>query len=246
MSETRRGSSVVARLIGEDYDRHVRRVAPEDFWNQVRPHAVSRPIDEHQIDLTVEAIQDFLALAPSDALLDLACGNAALSDRLAPSCARLHGVDVSEALIRIAAAHFAAPPRITFATADVADYVEQEPDPDRFTKVLCYGSFSYLTRSSAARVLGTLARRFRNVETVFLGNLPDLERVQSFHPGRDPADPDFANPLADFGIWRTPGQLIELARQAGWHATLTTMPPTFHAAHYCYDATLKRRPPTPR
>ena len=240
MSETRLGSRVVARLIGEDYDRHVRTVAPEDFWEQVRPHAIGRPIDEGQIELTLDAIEDYLALEPADFLLDLACGNGALSGRLATRCATLHGVDVSEALIRIAAAYFGAPPRITFETDDIADYVEREPNPARFTKVLCYGSFPYLTRHSASRVLDTLARRFRNVGTVFVGNLPDLDRVRALCPGRDPADPDLFNPLAETGIWRTPAQFIHLARQWGWHATLTTMPPTFYAAHYRYDATLTR------
>lgn len=246
MSDTRLGSKVVARLIGEDYDRHVRSMAPNDFWGQVRRHVFGRPVGEDQIELIIAAIHRALAPRPDDVLLDLACGNGALSHRLATRFAGLHGVDVSQGLIAVAATHFEAPPHRTFAVADVAEYVEQATDPQRFTTALCYGSFPYLTRHSAFRMLETLASRFTNVRTVFLGNLPDLDRVEQFYPGRDPADPDLVNPLAEIGIWRSPAEVMDLARVTGWHAAVSNMPAEFYAAHYRFDATLSRMPASDR
>ena len=240
MSDTLLGSRVIARLVGEDYNHLVRTLPPEDLWGQVRRHAQGRPVGEDQIGLMVDAIQASLGLSQDDILLDLGCGNGVLSDRLAPACAGLHGVDVAGALVSIASAYFGAPPRITFATADIADYVWQEPDPDRFTKALFYGSFHHLTRYSAARTLETLTERFRNVRTVFIGNLPDLTPAQAVPPGSDPAEPDLFNPLTEIGICRTAEQLVALARQSGWRAEITTMPPAFYAAHHRYDAKLTR------
>ena len=85
MFDTRVESRVIARLIGEDYNRLVRALEPGDLWGQVRRHAAGQPIDEEQIALTVGAIHDALQLQPKDVLLDLGCGNGALSARLAPS-----------------------------------------------------------------------------------------------------------------------------------------------------------------
>ena len=97
----------------------------------------------------VAAIRTGLDLRAEDVVLDLACGNGALSARLFDSCAGLVGVDASEYLIEVAKANFELVPRYTFLLDDAAHYAESEPEPERFSKVLCYGSFSYFSYDDA-------------------------------------------------------------------------------------------------
>ena len=229
----------VARIIGDSYNHHVAQRPPTDFWGQVKRHVFGRPIADAQIRLIVAAIEEALLLQSDDVLLDLACGNGALSHEFHGLCAGSLGVDVSEELIGVAARYFAAPGH-DFLARDAADYVLEEARPERFTTVLCYGSFPYFHPDSARLVLSTLARRFTGVQRVFIGNLPDLDRLGAFYPGRAATDPGVTDPLAELGIWRTAEEFIALAAATGWSARLTVMPPDFYAAHYRYDALLTR------
>ena len=230
---------MVARVIGDNYNQHVKSTMPGDFWGQVKRHVFGQPIADEQIQLIVEAIHDALDLNRHDILLDLACGNGALTAKLQPACEGCFGVDVSEALIEIANTNFARS-GCCFVAADVASYVLAERDPARFTKALCYGSFPYLHPASASLTLAVLAGRFPNLERVFVGNLPDLSRVQAFYPQVSTSNPGLQNPLSDIGIWRSRQEFVELAAAAGWSAKISVMPTSFYAAHYRYDALLTR------
>ena len=226
-----------------NYDTHAKTRPRTDFWGQVRRTVHGRPVLEKQIDLIVAAVAAALGLGPNDVLLDLACGNGALSDRLFQCCAGGLGVDTSEYLIGVAQEYFATPSR-QYVIADAADWVETA-DPGRFTKAVCYGSFSYLSDDAAARMLRGLQRRFPRVGRVMLGNLPDPARAGRFYGAgsagrRGSRVPDLRAPESDLGVWRDEAEIAALAGP-GWQVTTRPMPPEFFAAHYRYDAILVRR-----
>lgn len=224
-----------------DYDIHARTCAPDAFWAQVKRTVHGKPVSEEQIALIVEQIKTQLALTPNDVLLDLACGNGALSDRLIDSCAGLFGVDISDYLIQVAHEHFSKPSRVDFAACGVVQYLEEEVDPARFTKVLCYGSFMYFSDDDARATLALVNERFNNVETFFIGNLPDRERFKAFYSQRDPAPGELDDPKALIGIWRSRETFAAMADDAGWEMVSAAMPEGFYSTHYRYDAVLRRR-----
>ena len=218
-----------------DYDTHARSRPRDDLWGQVRRTVHGQPVPCAQIDLIVDAILRHLDLLPGDGLLDLACGNGALTTRLHPFCAASLGVDVSEYLIGVAQERFATHQH-RFTAADAATFCETAP-PGSFTKALCYGSLSYLSDSEATRMLHALHSRFPRLDRVLLGNLPDLARIDRFQaPG---LSLPIRNPRSDLGIWRTVDEVANLAAP-GWRTTASTMLPGFHAAHYRFDALLER------
>ena len=229
-----------AELPKSDYKEYPKTLDPGDFWGQVRRTIHGRRITEGEVDVMVAAIRTGLDLRAEDVVLDLACGNGALSARLFDSCAGLVGVDASEYLIEVAKANFELVPRYTFLLDDAAHYAESEPEPERFSKVLCYGSFSYFSYDDARRVLVALGTRFVNARTVFIGNLPDRERAFSFFP----PDVDFARDLDDHvsqaGIWRSSAQWDQLAVATGWSSRISSMPEDFFNAHYRFDVILER------
>jgi cyclopropane fatty-acyl-phospholipid synthase-like methyltransferase len=221
-----------------DYEEYPKTLARDDYWGQVRRTVLGRPVSDSDMAVIVAAIDAALALHEDDRVLDLACGNGALSSRLFSKCSALLGVDSSEYLIEIAQETFARP-GYKFQRAGAADFVASASDPQRFSKVLCYGSFSYFSSDEADRVLASLHRRFIGVSRVFLGNLPDRERAALFF-GRAVDDGTLDAHRSQIGVWRTAAQVRDLAGRHGWSAEIRRMPGKVFNAGYRFDALLMR------
>ena len=229
-----------------DYKEYPKTLPADDLWGQVRRTVNGRPVAPEQIDMIVAAIRQGLDLQPNDVLLDLACGNGALSSLLFDACAEVHGVDFSDYLIEVAQARFAraAPAgpgaRSSFEVGDAATYVRSEVDPARFTKALCYGSFMFFSADDARAVLAGLQQRFPRLTRIFIGNLPDKDRAHLFYPAGKDYQAELSDPAAQIGLWRSAAEFERLARDTGWHLRLARMPEDFYAARYRYDAVLDR------
>lgn len=223
-----------------DYKEYPKTLNRDDLWGQVRRTVNGKPVPQEQIAMIVEAIRNELQLCAEDILLDLACGNGALASHLTADCDMIHGVDWSEYLIEVANSRFALPDKRTFVVDDAAHYVENEPDPSRFTKALCYGSFSFFSEEDAVRVLTGLARRFGNVKRVLVGNLPDAARADRFYPTGNDYRVELRDHTAAIGIWRSQSELRDLASMTGWTLEIAMMPRDFYAGHYRFDAVLIR------
>jgi hypothetical protein len=204
-----------------DYEEHAKTCEPDDFWGQVKRTVRGEPVSQDQISMIVEAVKK--ELHPG-VLLDLGCGNGALSSYFKCDL----GVDSSDYLISIAMNYFGE----SFETMDVHKYVDWEPDPERFTDILCYGSFMYF--KDGEYILRRLYERFKNVKTVYLGNLPDKDRIDLFRTEEFPLD----DHTSATGIWRTKKELKSIAGE--WEVKFYQMPPEFYAGHYRYDAILRR------
>lgn len=222
-----------------DFKEYPKTLSPTDFWGQVKRTVNGQAVSERQIALIVEAIRQALQFQPHDRLLDLACGNGALSQYFFDQCAEFLGIDFSDILIEIACRNFERPGR-QFVLDDVGRYIARESAPERFTKVLCYGSFPYFHETTARRVLTQLSVAFPNVERVFIGNLPDLQLHRIFFTDGQDHIEELKNPESKIGIWRSEQEFLALAADCGWSGSIRRMPQAFYAAHYRYDALLTR------
>lgn len=221
------------------YSEHPKTCAREDFWGQVKRTVNGRPVSQEQIDMIVDAVATGLELTPQDLLLDLCCGNGALSRQVFAHCAGGVGVDYSEHLIGVAKEYFERPPHETYVLEDVVEHVTHTPDTTLFTKALCYGSFQYLTQVQARTLLSMIRERFTGIARLFIGNLPDKELLGEFYRDRE-YYPGLENDNTSMiGIWRTREEFYKLAATCGWEAVFQTMPDAYYAAHYRYDAVLK-------
>jgi SAM-dependent methyltransferase len=222
-----------------DFKVYPNTLCPTDFWGQVKRTVNGKPVSEHQIAMIVDTVSQALQLQPQDCLLDLACGNGALSQHFFDQCKEFLGVDFSAALIEVARTNFEQPKQ-QFVLADVGHYVQHEPMPGRFTKVLCYGSFPYFPEEIARLVLRQLHTSFQSVERVFIGNLPDLTRQSDFFTDGLDHTHELKDPESKIGIWRSEEEFRALAADCEWVATIQRMPQGFYAAHYRYDVLLTR------
>lgn len=72
-----------------------------EFWNDIAERYAQKPVEnpdafEQKIAITRARIR------PADVVLDIGCGTGSLALRLASSAARVHGLDVSREMVRIA------------------------------------------------------------------------------------------------------------------------------------------------
>lgn len=222
-----------------DYKEYPKTLPADDFWGQVRRTVYGKPLPDEQIQMIVGAVRTGLELQRDDVVLDLACGNGALSRYLYDGCRGLLGVDYSEYLIEVAKRNFEQPPAFTYRCLDAATYVRTEAEPQRFTKALCYGSFAFFPDADARQVLAGLRRRFTALRRFYLGNLPDKERAGNFYPAGKDYTGELADHAAQIGIWRSRQEFAALATAAGWQIRFVQMPPEFFGAHYRYDAVLE-------
>lgn len=222
------------------YDEHARTCAPDDFLGQTRRTVNGVPLSDDQIQMIITAIKSGLSLRQEDSLLELACGNGALSKFLFDSCKDYLGVDLSEYLISVAKKNFEALPHYRFSVREAVQYVRQEVQPEGFTKGLCYAGFQYFSDKDAAEILRCIYEKFSKVQTVFIGNLPDKERAAKFYKGEQPSMEELSDCSTAIGVWRTQGEFSQLASDAGWKVRFSIMPAEFHASYYRYDALLSR------
>jgi len=223
------------------YKEHPKKCRSDDFWSQVKRTVNGQPVSQDQIDMIVEMVVTKLELNLKDNLLDLCCGNGALSTQFLKECNSIFGVDISEHLIKIANMYFAKKPNEIYVLGDVVDFCSNPISPESFNKAVCYGSFSYLDFNEAESVLKNLKRNFPNLDLFFIGNYPDKNYLTNFYGETVKIEKDLENnPYSSIGIWRTPDEFISLANQCGWKAEVSKMPDNFYASYYRYDAILSR------
>lgn len=225
---------------GAFYKDYPQTCDPEDYWAQVGRTVNGKSVPQEQIDLIITAVRAGLEFADDDLLLDLCCGNGALTTHFFRLCRGGLGVDFSAFLIDVANQRFSHRPSEGYLLDDVIDYVRNADAGQAagFTKALCYGAFQCLDHGPAAELLSLLRRRFSGLKRLFIGNLPDKGRLAEFYRDRPytPGIEDRAD--TPIGIWRTADEFRTLAASTGWQCQISLMPPAFYGAHYRYDALL--------
>jgi hypothetical protein len=222
------------------YDEHARTCAPDDFSRQTCRTVQGKPVTDEQIQMIIEAIESALGLNPDDVLLELACGNGSLVHFFFESCKGYLGVDVSEHLVSVAKKNFEVLPNYQFSVQGAVEYVRQEQQPERFTKMLWYAGFPYFPDGDAEEILSSMNINFSNIQTIFIGSLPDKDRAEEFYKLRQPSAEELSDSHTAIGIWRTRSEFEELAGKAGWKVVFSTMPEEYFNSYYRYDALLSR------
>lgn len=212
---------------------------PKDFFGQVKRTVNGKPIGQDQIDQIIHAIDAGLNLNGEDVVLDIGCGNGALSVLFFDNIKSYLGVDFSEYLVGVAKENFEKE-GFEFICDDALNFLEKAERNSTITKVLCYGVFSYFDETNAGRMLKLVHEKYPNAVSFYIGNLPDKDLADKFYY----AHIDYKNLLDDhtssIGKWRTVSEFETLSRQNGWNASIKRMPAGFYSAHYRYDVLLTR------
>jgi SAM-dependent methyltransferase len=222
-----------------DYQEYPKTLARDDFWGQGRRTINGRRITEEEVTTLVNHMGELLELCPGDILLELGCGNGALSARLFDGCAGYAGVDLSAYLIEIAKEFFERPPAYVFFHGDAAEFAASVPRPESFTKILCFAVLQYFPPAAVDRLMETVSERFPSARRFVLGNFPDRDRAaRFFHAGY--TDRDLDEHQSQIGRWWSTEEVRVLGARFGWEVATTRMPEDFFNAKYRFDAILTR------
>lgn len=223
------------------HKEYPKRFARDAFWAQIKRTVNGQPVSEREINQVVEQITRHMQFSRNSHLLDIGCGNGALAARLFPSVEKYTGVDFSAYLLGIANEYFKPAPHIRYIEADARSFVgDTVPDPT-IDKVLIYGCMSYFTRADFLIFWRNLSQRFQNVNTVFIGNIPDVNRAAEFFSGRNITNFAVDDNQTPIGVWWDPQQLLQLGPPAGFSAECLKMPSDFYGHYYRFDVVYRRR-----
>ena len=222
-----------------DHDEHARNKEETDFWGQVRRTVNGRPVDKEQVEQILNQIRGRLLLEKNDFLLDIGCGNAALSSFLFDEISFYVGVDFSQTLIDVANKYFFDKSKSVFFKSDAVSFLRSTDLNKKINKVMCQGSFSYMSNQDAYDVLHLLNVKFDKVTKIFLGSLPDRSLAYLFYKNNIHSTEldDHESPI---GIWRTEDEFESLALSAGWNLSFHKMPKDHYTSYYRYDVLLTR------
>ncbi len=192
-----------------------------------------KPVDDAQIVRIVTAVREALGIDDTTRLLDLCCGNAALTDRIA---ADVLGVDFSPPIIEVACRDFARPNR-RYLLGDAAEWVRTVQD-EGWNRALCYGAYSYLPREAALGMLADLRRRCPGVQAASLGNLPDRGACATFFASR-PYTPGMEDRHdTQIGVWYDPEPFLIALASVGWRGKVRRMNEGFYGHGMRFDVLL--------
>lgn len=218
-----------------DYTERPKQFGRDEFWQQVRRTLNGKPIDEAQIQLIVDQIVGALALRTDDSVLDIGCGNGALSVRLEPHVGRLVGVDYSEYLIGVAREYFQSD-RVSFEIGRIEEMIGGGRY-DGFDKALLYGVSSYLGDD----LLESLVAWYFGAGggAMFIGNARDRTCAGDFYR-RVPTPAELDDVTSSIGKWRQRDWFETLAARHSLNVQFLKMPNGFYLSKYYYDVLLAK------
>ncbi len=223
-------------FLHKEYPKQFKR---NEFWRQIKRTVNGEPVSEREIEMIINQICDHLDLGPSDALLDLGCGNGALASRLFSRLDRYIGIDFSDFLLEVAKEFFSPHDGIRYQIADIRDVDSYANGNEETDKVLIYGCVAYLSKEDTAELLRNLKDRLPQLKKVFVGNIPLRERANEFYSNRSVDDFDLDDPTSTIGVWWEFDELIQLGSRLGYRATRHLMPSSFYGNHYRFDLLLE-------
>lgn len=215
------------------------RVERGDYRRQVGKTVNQIPVPEQTLDDMALDVIEALELTSDDGLLDLCCGNGLITSRVAARVRSVAGVDRSESLIAVARADFAAR-NIEYIVADVT----QLPEPltrRAFSKIAMYEALQNFSTEQTAALLRTLAASASGGAPIFLGSIPDRDRIWNFYDSRERRQ-EYERRVADgteaIGHWWTAAELRDVAAAHGYDLEIRAPRSSLHVAHYRFDALL--------
>lgn len=221
------------------YEKHSKTCDETDFWGQVKRTVNGNPVDQQQIDMIVNTVINCLELSKDDVLLDLCCGNGALTKYFMDVCTYGTGVDISKHLIIVANKYFANE-NFEFIENDVLNFVKTALNTQKYTKAVAYGGFQYLSVDAAKECLSCLNERFTNLKKFFIGNLPDAAQQNFFYSKRNSTPHNLDDHTSPLGVWRTMNEFQDMAMSKGWDIEFNHMPENFYGSSYRYDVVLTK------
>ena len=203
--------------------------------------------EQYNFGQIAEDIKDKMHFELDDVVLDVCCGNAALTKLISKSCKEIHGVDYSQQLINSAQQlkgkeNLA---NIHFHLSD-ALHIDQLFSEDKFDKSYCYFSFQYFNCRKRQLLLEKLSRITKRKGWIFLGDIPDKTRMWNFYESpkkfyREKISRalQFKEGECDLGWWIDPQEIIDWCDKRRMGVSIMPQSKNLPHWHYRFDVLIR-------
>ncbi len=192
--------------------------AYRDFWERSAKvdaiRAISDQDDEESFEVSGRTDASALAalLSPGSAVLEIGCGMGRVMRHLAPACGRLHGIDISEAMVARGRERLAQLPNVSFEVGNGYDLAPFENES--FDLVYSLYAFQHMPKTTAYNYLAESARVLRP-EGLLRFQVPNILRDDhflAFHHFTQPWFVEHPYPMHYY----TPTEIMSLLGRAGF------------------------------
>jgi hypothetical protein len=201
------------------------------------------PVEHTQLELIADQITSSMELHQSSNLIDLGCGNAVLTERLAACVAFVRAVERSEDLVQVAKSKMSAD-NIELINADIFEFMRSTVHD---ANVCLYEVVQHF-QTNQLRRLFHLAYNAK-VPKVFLGGIPDNRRLFNFFDSQcrkrdyfrylEGIEPEYSR-VSCMGTWWWPEHIQQIGNDIGYQVQILAQPPSLYTSHYRFDAIAKR------
>jgi ubiquinone/menaquinone biosynthesis C-methylase UbiE len=224
------------------WNESVAQSGEQDLFRQVGRTVGGVPTGESDLDATTEAILEALELSGSEVVLDLCCGNGLLSQKIAPHCRTLIGIDFSAPLIEVARRFQLA--NAEFIVGDVANLKRDTLGVSQVDAACLAMAFQYFNFDRAAEMLKKIRRLATPAFRLFIEGIPDQDKIDMFYNTPERRAEHTRRKAAgteQIENWWKRGSLLELAASEGFDCVNISQGPNRVCQSYRFDALLKLR-----
>jgi len=214
-----------------------------DLLFQVGKTVKDLVITESQFKKDIDEIKENLNLNSSDVLLDLCCGNGAISLRLSSDVKSVFGIDFSEAFIENAK-KYSSTENTTYLSIDVLDTntFKEFLNINKVNKVLMNDCLAYFNPKTLNEIIKTLAEYDLDI---LMTSILDRERRSNFYntfrrKWNYVKDILFQNKKSGIGYWWKASQIVEIGKKHGFESSKFYHHSENHTAHYRFNMKLQK------
>lgn len=198
-------------------------------------------------DTISKDILEKLQVEKEDVVLDVCCGNAALTRRIAPHCKLIHGVDFSEEMIRSgeSVVRDAGLFNVQLKLMD-ALMIDDFFSADTFDKSYCYFSFQYFNARKRLMLLEKLSKVTHRKGWIFIGDVPDRTRMWNFYKTPKQFYREkiarmikFKEGECDLGWWVHPQEIIDWCESRRLGVSVLKQNEELPHSHYRFDVLIR-------
>ena len=192
---------------------------------------------------TVREIARLLQLNADDSLLDIGCGTGIIPLALSPWVRNIHGIDVSENMVKRALDNCEGIESLSFSVGDI---IEFRLDTGLFSKILVYSVLQYLPdKESVHKALTNISGVLKPGGKVLLAANPDPllkdRYIERIYASAKKEDVQRNLELTEQTLWLSREDAVAIADSLGYDAQTLDLDSHIWQHFYMYDLLLTKR-----
>jgi cyclopropane fatty-acyl-phospholipid synthase-like methyltransferase len=193
-----------------------------------------QPIAPERWQFTLHDLDSKFPVGPEDDLLDLCCGNGLFTRHFAQHCSSVVAVDISADLLGSLDRR-----RLPHVITQQGDIRKACFAAGAFSRILLYAGVQHLSEGEAVALFRDMFCWLRPGGLLFVGDIPDRNRLWSFYNTPERRVLYFDNCITDHdvvGTWYEAEWLVQLAQSIGFRQVeAIPQPPELINAHFRFD-----------